>query len=299
VSTPGEGQLLVVATPIGNLGDLTARAREALVAADLVCCEDTRHTGRLLQLCGISAKRLMSVHEHNESARGREIAALVTGGATVCLVSDAGTPIISDPGARVVEEVLAAGGRVFALPGASAVLSALVVSGLSGPFSFDGFLERKGAQRRAQLEAIAAADRVHVIYEAPGRVGATLADLVEHCGGARRAAVCRELTKLHEEVRRGTLAELLATHGDAEQRGEFVIVVAPGDPAADQSEDRALEPALRALLAAGLSVRDAATAAHLLLSVPRRRAYDLALEVAPTLAAPAGAADEHESPGEG
>jgi 16S rRNA (cytidine1402-2'-O)-methyltransferase len=221
------GRLFVVATPIGNLGDVTFRAVEVLKTVPLVAAEDTRLTRRLFARYEI-ATSLVSYHA--QSSRGREAELLdhLRSGRDLALVTDAGTPLVSDPGAELASAWAAQGGIVVPIPGASAVLAALVASGLSvARWSFEGFLPRSGRERRARLSRIAADDRACVIYEAPSRVPATLADLATATGGERRAAVCRELTKLFEEVVRGSLAELAsqAATGAITLRGEFVLVV--------------------------------------------------------------------------
>lgn len=222
------GTLYVVATPIGNLGDVTLRALEVLRSVPLVAAEDTRMTRRLFSRYGIGT-RMVSHHARNAARRLPELLAHLRGGADLALVTDAGTPLVSDPGASLVAGWAAEGGRVAPIPGPSAVLAALVASAVAGPrWAFEGFLPRGGRERRARLAAIAADDRATVLFEAPGRMAATLADLVAACGPERPAAVCRELTKIHEEVRRGPLALLAAAviGGDLAARGELTIVVA-------------------------------------------------------------------------
>jgi 16S rRNA (cytidine1402-2'-O)-methyltransferase len=274
------GSLVLVATPIGNLGDLSPRAIEALEHADIVCCEDTRRTRGLLTHAGLKGVRLMSLHDHNEMARVDAVLAHLAEGRTVALVSDAGTPAISDPGARLVSAAAAAGITVTTVPGPSAALAALVVSGLpTDRFCFEGFLPRKGADRRRRVEAVAGHAGTVILFEAPGRLGATLGDLLEACGPDRGVVVARELTKLHEEVWRGTLADATRTFSEREVRGEIVVVLA-GDPAAGRApDDDEVAHALRARLADGDTLRDAAAAVARELGVSRRRAYDMALEL--------------------
>jgi 16S rRNA (cytidine1402-2'-O)-methyltransferase len=229
-STDGavSGRLLVVSTPIGNLGDLSPRAREALAGADLVACEDTRHTGLLLSRLGIKA-RLVSYHEHNERARLPSLLAALGEGQTVALVSDAGTPLISDPGFILVRAAVAQGAAVEAIPGPSALLAALVVSGLPPlPFTFAGFPPQKAGKRRGFFARLAALEHTVVFYESPYRVAASLADAAT-IFGRRPAVVARELTKLHEEVRRGSLGELAAALAGETVRGEVVVVVGPAE----------------------------------------------------------------------
>src|ERR1700734_3476402 len=231
VSGEQRGQLVLVATPIGNLGDLSPRAREVLASADLICCEDTRRTRVLLSASGISAKgphgdRLLSLHGHNEASRLERVGAAVAGGATVAVVSDAGTPGISDPGAWLAAQLAAAGAMVSTVPGPSSVLGALVVSGLPADrFCVEGFLPRKGPERRRRLAALMADARTTVVLEAPSRVAPTLAELAALDAG-RPVAVVRELTKLHEEVWRGTQGEAAALFAAREVRGEVAPAVA-------------------------------------------------------------------------
>ena len=226
-AAPTPGRLFVVATPIGNLGDVTFRAIEVLKTVPLVAAEDTRHTRRLFARYEI-ATSLVSYHA--QSGRGREVELLehLRSGRDLALVTDAGTPLVSDPGGELASAWAGEGGAVVPIPGASAVLAALVASGLSvAHWTFEGFLPRSGKERRVRLTRVASDERACVVYEAPSRVPATLADLAAATGGERRAAVCRELTKIHEEVVRGPLADLAekGAAGDITLRGEFVIVV--------------------------------------------------------------------------
>ncbi len=252
------GTLYLVGTPIGNLGDLSERARETLARADLVACEDTRRTGRLLRAVGLRA-RLVSFFEGNEARRTGELLAALREGRDVAVVSDAGMPGLSDPGERLVRAAVAAGIDVRVVPGPSAAIAALVVSGLpTDRFAFEGFLPRRASERRARLEALAAEPRTVVLFESPRRVGAFLRELLEILGD-RRVALCRELTKLHEEVLRGRASEVLAALGEREPRGEVVLVVEGAPPAGEPSLEAALEEA-RGLVAAGLRRREAAAA---------------------------------------
>jgi 16S rRNA (cytidine1402-2'-O)-methyltransferase len=224
---PGRGRLFVVATPIGNLGDVTFRAVEVLKTVSLVAAEDTRLTRRLFTRYEI-ATSLVSYHTRSGPGREAELLDHLRSGHDLALVTDAGTPLVSDPGAELASAWAAEGGPVVPIPGASAVLAALVASGLSvARWSFEGFLPRTGKERRLRLARIAADERACVVYEAPSRVPATLADLAAAAGGERRAAVCRELTKMFEEVVRGPLAELAAqaAAGAITLRGEFVVVI--------------------------------------------------------------------------
>jgi 16S rRNA (cytidine1402-2'-O)-methyltransferase len=273
------GELILVGTPIGNLGDLSPRAAQALADADVIACEDTRHTRKLLTAAGIAGPRLLAVHEHNEAEQAERIVHLVRAGKRVALVTDAGMPAVSDPGERVVAAAAAAGLPVVVVPGPSAVLAALAVSGLpTERFVFEGFLPRKGADRKARLAGLAAEPRTTVLYEAPHRVAATVVDLAAACGADRRVAIARELTKLHEEVWRGTLAEAVAHLAEGEPRGEHVLVVEGAPPAAPATEDD-VTAALRRHLDAGEDKKGAVAAVAAELDVPKRRVYAAALDL--------------------
>jgi 16S rRNA (cytidine1402-2'-O)-methyltransferase len=273
------GALHVVATPIGNLKDLSERAREVLANADFIAAEDTRHTQQLLEAHGIRA-RLVSVHEHNEAERAAEVLQALAGGANVALVSDAGTPLVSDPGLRIVRAVIEAGFEVRTVPGPCAAIAALSIAGLETErFAFEGFLPAKAAARRARLAALRGDSRTLIFYEAPHRLGESLEDLSAAFGPDRRAVIARELTKLFESVYRGTL-EALAQRArqDADlQRGELVIVVAGASPAA-QAQEGEIEHVLGVLLAQ-LSVSQAADLAAALTGTSRNSAYRLALKM--------------------
>lgn len=270
-----EGKLTLVATPIGNLEDISVRATRALAEADVIACEDTRHTGRLLSHLGIKGPKLLSVRDDNERSRAREIVTLLRAGKNVALVTDAGTPAISDPGYNVVTAVAGAELEVTTVPGPSAAIAALVISGLpTARFVVEGFLPRKGSERSRRLAAIAAEPRTIVLYEAPHRLLATLADLLEACGGDRVIAVARELTKLHEEVWRGQLRD--AVEGVGEPRGEYVLVLGGALPTGPPDDD-AILAALAAHLAGGTDRKTAISAVAKELAVPRRRVYELAL----------------------
>lgn len=269
------GALVLVATPIGNLGDLSARAVDELTAADAIACEDTRRTGRLLAHFGITGSSLLLVNDHNEDAASREIVRRISGGDRVAVVTDAGTPGISDPGERLVAKVVEAGHVVEVIPGPSAVVAALVASGLpTGRFCFEGFLPRTGVSRRERIAALAVERRTVVLYEAPHRVERTLGDLAAAFGPQRRVAVARELTKLHEQVWRGTLedAEAWASSG---VRGEIVVVIA-GAPAGGEASEDEIVSALAEALGSGASTRDAAKSVAEDLGLSRRRVYELA-----------------------
>ena len=242
---PGAGvgpALVLVATPIGNLGDLSPRARAELEGADAIACEDTRRTGKLLDLEGIPARgRMVVLNDHTEGTRAPELVARVRRGDRVVVVSDAGMPGISDPGERLVRVAIDAGVHVEVVPGPSAGVTALVASGLpTGRFVFEGFLPRRGAERAERLAALAVETRTVVLYEAPHRVARTVADLAGACGGSRRVAVARELTKLHEEVWRGTLDEAVGLDELAHPKGEYVLVLEGAPPPAPAGPDAVL-----------------------------------------------------------
>lgn len=221
--------MVVVATPIGNLGDLSTRAIAALASADYIYCEDTRRTLKLLTHSSIAGPKLVAHHRFNEAATTAAALGHLARGATVALVTDAGTPLVSDPGGRLVKAAIGGGFRVDAVPGPSAVLTALVVSGLATErWCFEGFLPRQGRRRAERLESVAAeADRAVVLFESPFRAQRLLDDLVAACGALRPVAVCRELTKLHEEVWRGSAGELCERLRAGTPRGEYVVVVGP------------------------------------------------------------------------
>jgi 16S rRNA (cytidine1402-2'-O)-methyltransferase len=268
-----------VATPIGNLADLSPRAREALAGADLVAAEDTRRTQALLSAIGVS-RPLVSLHEHNETGRVSTLLAELAQGRRVALVSDAGTPLLSDPGFALVRAAAAAGIEVRAIPGASAVTAALSVAGLpTDRFVFEGFLPARGGERQAALARLAAEPRTLVLFEAPHRIAATLAELVPLFGAGRPAVVARELTKLHESVYRGTLAELAERAGSDTNftRGEITLLIA-GSPAESGGDRALLARALRLLLADLPPARAAAIAAQLA-GVRRSEAYELARQL--------------------
>jgi 16S rRNA (cytidine1402-2'-O)-methyltransferase len=286
---PGSGRLFIVSTPIGNLGDVTFRAVETLKTVPLVAAEDTRLTRRLFARYEIET-RLVSYHARSGPGRETELLDHLRGGADLALVTDAGTPLVSDPGGELAGAWAAEGGAVVPIPGASAVLAALVASGLAAPrWTFEGFLPRSGSERRERLARIAADERASVIYEAPSRVPATLADLAGAAGADRPAAVCRELTKLHEEVVRGPLGDLAAraASGGLTLRGEFVVVVGGrsagkrsggeerGSAAAGATEDvlAAAREDVAALVTAGRRRPEAARDVAARLGLDRRELY--------------------------
>jgi len=278
------GTLFLVATPIGNLADLSPRARATLGHADLLLAEDTRHTAQLLHACGIrrAAGSIESLHEHNERERVPRVLERLRAGAAVALASDAGTPLVSDPGAALVTAAVAAGIAVIAVPGPCAVVAALTVAALpTARFAFEGFLPPRRAARRAALQELASERRTLVFYEAPHRLRATLDDLADAFGAQRPAAVARELTKKFETVYRGTLGSLAQqAAGDPDMsRGEIVLVV-HGAAGAACADDAAVEQVLQALLEE-LPVSQAARIAARLTGRPRQELYERALRVRP------------------
>lgn len=286
----GQGVLHVVATPIGNLDDISARAIAVLRAADIIAAEDTRHSSRLLAHLGIDTGRLQSLHDHNEAGRVPALLAALAEGRQLALISDAGTPLISDPGFRLVAAAHAAGIRVSPVPGACAAVAALSAAGLpSDRFLFEGFLPATTAARQARLAALASASATLIFYEAPHRLRETLADLVTVLGGDRRAALARELTKTFETVRQLSLQELLAfVDADSNQeRGEIVLLVAGAPATAASALD---ESALLRALAGELSATRAAKVAAKLLGRPRRELYQRLLDL--------GASDDSQDDGE-
>ena len=274
------GRLFVVATPIGNLSDVTLRAVEVLREVPLIAAEDTRLTRRLLERHGITT-RTTSYHARSGPGRLAELLGHLRGGGDLALVTDAGTPTVSDPGDDLVAAWGGEGGTVIPIPGASAVMAIVAASGVAGPrWAFEGFLPRSGRDRRDRLARIAADDRGTVIYEAPGRVAATLVDLARACGADRPAAIGRELTKLHEEIVRGTLGELAerARSGELTLRGEFALVVGarPERSALDVARDADPAAALaevERLVAVGTSRGEAARQVAATTGIPRRRLY--------------------------
>lgn len=272
------GVLYIVATPIGNLEDLTLRALRVLREVDAILAEDTRHTRKLCERHAIGTQ-LRAFHAHSPAHLVTRVVDELLAGARLALVSDAGTPLVSDPGASLVAAAANAGVRVEALPGASAPLAALTVAGVRADgFRFVGFLPRSGSRRRRALEHLGKDPQTTVLFESPNRLADTLVDLAEHAGKARRGAVCRELTKAYEEVARGTLAELAARFADG-TRGEVTIVVEGTGNADDEEEtsDEAVESLVRAALAGGASVRDAARQLAEATTLGKREAYQRVL----------------------
>ena len=271
--------LVLVATPIGNLGDMSQRAIDALNQAEIICCEDTRHSGKLLSHFGVSGKKLIVINEHTEYDAREEIVGLVASGKSVALITDAGTPGISDPGERLVVAVVNAGLQVSAIPGPSALTMALVISGLpTSRFVFEGFLPRSGADRTERLAMTATESRTIVLYEAPHRLIKTLSDLTTACGAVRRVVVARELTKLHEEIWRGTLQDANMYFSTTEPRGEFVIILEPAKPPAPPTDEELVE-AIRAEIAKGVSRKDSAARVSARFGIAKRHVYELALQL--------------------
>lgn len=285
--TSGQGRLVVVGTPIGNLEDISVRATRTLSEADVIFCEDTRRTRKLLSALAIPAPRLVRLDQHNEASIAGQVADQVAAGRTAVLVTDAGMPTISDPGSRVVEAVAGAGGRVDVVPGPTAVSAALALSGMpAGQYRFVGFLARKGRDRREQIDALAAEPVTAVIYEAPTRVARTVADLVAACGPERTVAVAHELTKRHEEVWRGTLAGAAAwlEAGDGEPRGEWVVVLggsglggSAGAGPVEEPSSAEIAAALDARRAAGSDRRQAVSEVAAELKLPKRTVYQVSI----------------------
>ena len=276
---PSTGTLVLVATPIGNLGDLAPRAVEVLRAADAICCEDTRRLAKLLAHAGVARPRVIVVNDHTETERIGAVLDLLDRGALVAVVSDAGTPGISDPGERLARAARDAGHAVTVAPGASAAVGALVVSGLpAGRFVFDGFLPRSGSGRRQRLAELVHERRTIVLYEAPHRLARTLSDLSGALGVDREVSVVRELTKLHEEVWRGSLADAAQRAAAIEPRGEHVLVVA-GAPEPDAAGEADIDNALRDAIAAGADRKTAVAEVAAALGVPKRTVYAAALRL--------------------
>ncbi|WP_237209565.1 16S rRNA (cytidine(1402)-2'-O)-methyltransferase [Rothia nasimurium] len=280
-AAPAEGGALVLGgTPIGNLADASPRLREALASADVLAVEDSRTLRKLAAGLGVTTRgRVLVNHDHNEADRAGQIVEAVAAGQTVLLMSDAGMPAVSDPGYVAAAAVADAGLTVTALPGPSAVVTAIAVSGLpSGRFTFEGFLARKGSDRTRRLKALAAEERTMVFYESPHRLAATLHDFAETFGAERRAAVCRELTKLHEEVARGSLAELISWAESKQIKGEIVIVV-EGAPAPEAEEAENLTDLVLELVDGGVRLKDACAQVAASYGVSKRDLYEAVLTV--------------------
>jgi 16S rRNA (cytidine1402-2'-O)-methyltransferase len=277
MSSAMSGRLVLVGTPIGNLGDLSPRALEALGQAAVVACEDTRRTGRLLSHFGIASPTYIVVNEHTEGDAAERVIGHVQRGDVVVLVSDAGMPGVSDPGEFLVSRAIEAGVTVEVVPGPSAVLHALVASGLTtSRFVFEGFLPRKGSGRALRLREVSEEHRTVILFEAPHRLEKTLNDLADVCGGERRIVLARELTKLHEEIWRGTVSGAIERCAEVDPRGEYVLVLEGAPPAAEATEEEIRE-AVELALGRGLSKKDAAAEVAELFAVARNRVYEIAI----------------------
>ena len=273
------GAIVLVATPIGNLGDLSPRAVETLAAADIIACEDTRRTGKLLELSGIQSPKLVCLNEHTEEEVASELISSAQEGQLVAIATDAGSPGISDPPGPLVAAAHASGIPVSIIPGPSAVTAALSLSGLNtGRFVFEGFLPRKGEARSQRLAALAREPRTIVLFEAPHRLAHTLKDLAQALGPDRPAALARELTKLHEQVASATIGELAAqiTEGTIPAKGEFVLVL-QGSPEPPEPTNDAILAALAAERADGATRSEAAQRVADAYGIPKRRVYALSI----------------------
>ncbi|HEU0237990.1 MAG TPA: 16S rRNA (cytidine(1402)-2'-O)-methyltransferase [Micromonosporaceae bacterium] len=278
------GRLILVGAPLGNVGDASPRLREALSSADIVAAEDTRRLARLARDLGIEiAGRVVSYFEGNEERRTPELTEAMRDGQTVAVVTDGGMPSVSDPGYRLVRAAVDAGVPVTAVPGPSAVTTALAVSALAADrFCFEGFLPRRPAERRARLGVLASEPRTLVFFEAPHRLAASLADFAAAFGGTRSAAVCRELTKTYEQIRRGTLAELAGWASTDEPRGEITVVVAGAPQSVERPSDAELLGAVADRQAAGVTRKDAVAEVASAYGVPRREVYNLVVGAGPS-----------------
>ena len=274
------GMLYLVPTPIGNLGDISQRCRETLENADFIAAEDTRVSLKLLNHLGIK-KSLVSYFEHNKAFKGEQIVQRILAGETCALVSDAGSPAISDPGEDLVKQCAAAGITVCAIPGPCAVITALSISGqATGRFCFEGFLSTSKKSRREHLESLKAEQRTMIFYEAPHKLLSTLEDMSEVFGPDRSISLCRELTKLHEEVVRTTLGGAIEKYTEAPPKGEFVLVIAGAEPAIEEeatADDAAAR--LKQLLESGLSRKDAVKQTAKELDLPKNTVYEIALNI--------------------
>ena len=271
--------LWLVATPIGNLEDLSPRGAAVLRASSMICCEDTRHSGSLLKRIGASPERLVVTNEHTEHDAIETVLTALASGATVSVITDAGTPAISDPGERLVKAAIAAGHTVHSTPGPVAFVMAVAMSGLpTARIAFDGFLPRSGAERRERLTEVARERRTTVLYEAPHRLERTLSDLAEVCGGDRLVVLAREMTKLHEDMWRGTMAEAVKHAQTVEPRGEYAVVIGPAVFESIDITDDEIVNELSKRLASGFTKRDAIDEVTGALGLPRKRVYTLATQ---------------------
>ena len=270
--------LWLVATPIGNLEDIPPRAEHVLRTADAIFCEDTRHSGSLLKRIGVTNAKLVVANDHTEHDSIERMLECLGRGEVVAVITDAGTPAISDPGERLVRAAVDAGFPVHAVPGPAAFVMAATISGLpTQRIAFDGFLPRSGAERRNAITEIVHERRTTVIYEAPHRIVKTVEDLRAACGDGRRIAVARELTKMHETVWRGTLAEAVDFVNSTEPRGEYAVVIEPAPVESTEATDESISDELRARIAAGVSKRDAVDEVTTALGVARKRVYDISI----------------------
>ncbi len=270
--------LWLVATPIGNMDDISPRSVSVLKSSAVICCEDTRHSGTLLKRIGASPQRLIVTNEHTEHDAIAEVLSLLSNNSVVSVITDAGTPAISDPGQRLVAAAIAAGFPVFATPGPVAFVVAAAISGLpTERIAFDGFLPRSGPERRERITEVARERRTTVLYEAPHRLVKTLTDLRDACGNDRQVVLTRELTKLHEDVWRGTLSEAVLHANNNEPRGEYAIVLAPFSSDTVEVTDADIVHELESRISMGLSKRDAVDEVTTALGVPRKRVYALAV----------------------
>ncbi|CAB4609781.1 unannotated protein [freshwater metagenome] len=271
--------LWLVATPIGNLEDLSPRAAGVLRAATIICCEDTRHSGSLLKRIGATPERLVVANEHTEHDAIQTVLDSLSTGAIVAVISDAGTPAISDPGERLVRAAIDAGYTVHSTPGPVAFVMAAAMSGLpTARIAFDGFLPRSGAERRERLTEVARERRTTVLYEAPHRLVRTLIDLAEVCGADRQIVLAREMTKLHEDMWRGTAADAVVHAQTVEPRGEYALVIGPAVFETIDITDDEIVSELSKRLASGFTKRDAIDEVTAALGLPRKRVYALATE---------------------
>tara|TARA_Y100000768_G_scaffold27472_1_gene18448 strand:- start:1447 stop:2313 length:867 start_codon:yes stop_codon:yes gene_type:complete len=278
--TTKESALVVIGTPIGNLGDISERAIKELREADLICCEDTRRTGKLLNLLSVIPRPdLLVLNEHTEERRVNEILDRIKSGSRVALVTDAGMPGIADPGQYLIKNAIDHEIKLEIIPGPTAGIVALIASGLSSSrFVFQGFVPRKGAERQRRLQEIARDDKTTVIYESGKRIERTIQDLRNICGDEREATIARELTKLHEEIHRGTLHSLDTNMNDISTKGEFVLILSGFTEDYDVS-DSLLEKELQEIIRSGKSKRDAVKALTAKYQISKRRVYDLSIEL--------------------
>jgi 16S rRNA (cytidine1402-2'-O)-methyltransferase len=270
--------LWLVATPIGNLEDIAPRAGHVLRNADVIFCEDTRHSGSLLKRIGVTNARLVVANDHTEHDAIERMLESLGHGEVVAVITDAGTPAISDPGERLVRAAVEANFPVHAVPGPAAFVMAATISGLpTQRIAFDGFLPRSGAERRNAITEIVHERRTTVIYEAPHRLARTVQDLFEALGPSRRIAIARELTKMHENVWRGTIADAMEHVESAEPRGEYALVIEPAPSDRSEVSDDDITAELKSRLAAGLSKRDAVDEVTTALGIARKRVYDISI----------------------